>query len=161
MDLATLLIGIGAVAIMVMPIFLIQFFNKRKEKNKLNGLKNKAQTLGVDITRQESWNEQFIGLDTVNCKLVIFNNIEDISSSKIHDLTSFKNCSLNIERRGGKSKKEHSSVIERINLILQPTNLNTPECKINFYDSAINMSIHNEMEVAEKWEKLICEVINK
>ena len=41
------------------------------------------------------------------------------------------------------------------------TNLNTPECKINFYDSAINMSIHNEMEVAEKWEKIICEVIAK
>jgi hypothetical protein len=161
MDLATLLIGIGALAVMIVPIFLIQFSNKRKKTKKLNSLKDKAKSLGVVINRQESWNEQLIGIDTMNCKLVVFNNIEDISSSNIFDLKDFKNCSLNIERRGGKSKKEQSSVIERINLILQPTNLSTPECKINFYDSTINMSIHNEMEVAEKWEKIICEVIAK
>lgn len=161
MDLATLLIGIGALAVMIVPIFLIQFSNKRKKTKKLNSLKDKAKSLGVAINRQESWNEQFIGIDTMNCKLVVFNNIEDISSSKYFDLKDFKSCSLNIERRGGKSKKEEGSIIERINLILQSTSLNNPDSKINFYDSAINMSIHNELELAEKWEKIICEVIAK
>lgn len=156
-----MLIGIGALAVMIVPIFLIQFSNNRKKTKKLNSLKDKAKTLGVDINSQESWNEQFIGIDTMNGKLVVFNNIEDISSSRFIDLKDFKNCSLNIERRREKSKKEESSIIERINLILQPTNLNTSESKINFYDSSINMSIHNELELAEKWKKIISKVIAK
>jgi hypothetical protein len=161
MDLATLLIGIGVVALMVVPLFLIEYSSKRKVTQKMKGLKKTAQTLGVDLTRIESWDDQLIGIDPLQRKLIVFSNIEDISSAKIYNLKEYQKCSLSLDRRGGKSRKDPSSVIERVNLVLHPIGLRSPDCKINFYDSAFNMSIHNEMEVAQRWEKIIGEVISQ
>ena len=156
-----MLIGIGVVALMVVPLFLIEYSSKRKVTNKSKGLKKTAQTLGVELSRIESWDDQLIGIDPTHGKMIVYSNIEDISSAKIFNLKEFQSYSLCIERRGGKSRKDQSAVIERVNLVLHPIGLRSPDCKINFYDSAFNMSIHNEMEVAQRWEKIIDEVIKK
>lgn len=161
MDLVTLLIGIGTLAVMVLPILLFQYSNKRKAAKKLKDLINQAKSSGINISKHDILNEQLIGIDTIVKKLILFNITDDACSFKIFDLKDFQSCILNVERRGGKSNNSQNSIIEKIYLVLKPFNHNSSDSKIGFYDNSVNMSIYNELELAEKWEKLICETIAK
>ncbi|HNS30957.1 MAG TPA: hypothetical protein PKL52_10550 [Tenuifilaceae bacterium] len=155
MDFGTLLIGIGAVAVMIVPIILIQISNKRKATKKLEGLLNHARLSGINVTSYDIWNEKLIGLDGNSKKLILFSSINDQSTLKVYNLSEYQSCSVKVDRKGSKSKDNPNLPIERISLNLKTNNPNGVDESVSFYDATLNMTVNNELALAEKWEKVV------
>lgn len=155
MDFGTLLIGIGALAVMIVPIILIQISNKRKATQKLEGLLDHARLSGINVTSYDIWNEKLIGLDGNSKKLILFTSINDQSTLKVFNLSEYQSCSVKVDRKGSKSKDNPNLPIERISLNLKTNNPNGVDESVSFYDATLNMTVNNELALAEKWEKVV------
>jgi hypothetical protein len=156
MDITTLLIGFGSIAIFIVPIFAIQWINKRNTVKKVDEIKLQAQSSGINISKYEVWNDQFIGIDSISKKVYFQKNIVELSTGKIIDLADFEECKLSAES-SSKSKSNSNSTAEKVNLCLKCKNPKLLDLKVCFYDNNVNMTMRNEMEVAKKWEKIISE----
>jgi len=152
MDIASLLIGIGLLAVFLVPVFLIQGANKRKAARKLADLKKQAQKYGINISKYEIWNEQFIGVDTSRRKVFLQRDINNNSSGLVIGLDDFVSCKLTTEVKGRKNYSHDSPRIERIYLVLTSGARAPLDIKINFFDNDVNMAIRDELEIAKRWE---------
>ena len=152
MDIASLLIGIGLLAVFLVPVFLIQGANKRKAARKLADLKKQSQNYGINISKYEIWNDQFIGVDTSRRKVFLQRDIQNNSSGLVIGLDDFKSCKLTTEVKGGKNNSHDSQGIERIYLVLISRTQKSSDIKINFFDNDVNMAIRDELEIAKRWE---------
>ncbi|HNV82366.1 MAG: hypothetical protein WBI34_04210 [Tenuifilaceae bacterium] len=161
MDFGTLLIGIGALAVMIVPIILIQISNKRKATQKLEGLLDHARLSGINVTSYDIWNEKLIGLDGNSKKLILFTSINDQSTLKVFNLSEYQSCSVKVDRKGSKSKDNPNLPIERISLCLKTNNPNGVDESVSFYDATLNMTVNNELALAEKWEKVVKKNLTK
>ena len=161
MDFGTLLIGIGALAVMIVPIILIQISNKRKATQKLEGLLDHARLSGINVTSYDIWNEKLIGLDGNSKKLILFSSINDQSTLKVYNLSEYQSCSVKVDRKGSKSKDNPNLPIERISLNLKTNNPNGVDESVSFYDATLNMTVNNELALAEKWEKVVKKNLTK
>jgi len=161
MDFGTLLIGIGALAVMIVPIILIQISNKRKATQKLEGLLDHARLSGINVTSHDIWNEKLIGLDGNSKKLILFTSINDQSTLKVFNLSEYQSCSVKVDRKGSKSKDNPNLPIERISLCLKTNNPNGVDESVSFYDATLNMTVNNELALAEKWEKVVKKNLTK
>ena len=161
MDFGTLLIGIGALAVMIVPIILIQISNKRKATQKLEGLLDHARLSGINVTSYDIWNEKLIGLDGNSKKLILFTSINDQSTLKVFNLSEYQSCSVKVDRKGSNSKDNPNLPIERISLCLKTNNPNGVDESVSFYDATLNMTVNNELALAEKWEKVVKKNLTK
>jgi len=152
MDLASLLIGTGLLVAFLVPVFLIQGANKREAARKIADLTKKAQNSGINISKSEIWNEQFIGVDSDRRIVFIQKDINNDSTGMIIGLDDFVSCRLTTEVKGGKSNSQDGQRIQKISLVLKSGNSTSSDIRINFFDNDINMSVQNELEIAKRWE---------
>jgi len=155
MNITILLIGIGSVAAFIAPFFLFQYARKDKSLKVQKELKKVAKDNGLNITECDIWDDKFIGIDPAENMIFLLKDINNKSAYSTINLNSFKTCKLQVESRNEK----HIRVVDGIYLLLKPKNANESDKKINFYNSNTDMSIHDEMDVAKKWEKNIVSAI--
>lgn len=152
MDLASILIGTGLLAAFLVPVFLMQGANKRKAARKMADLTKKAQNSGINISKSEIWNDQFIGVDSGRRIVFIQKDINNDSTGMIIGLDDFVSCRLTTEVKGGKNNSQDGQRIQKISLVLKSGNSTSSDIRINFFDNDINMSVQNELEIAKRWE---------
>ena len=161
MDLSILLIGIGSVAVFIVPIYFLQRGNTREEVNKQKSFKKLAEQNGVTVSKFDLWNENGIGLDQNKKKLFVTNTLNEKAVSSTIDLTDFALCKLVNDSRTVKTKHNKTTVVERITLNLKPANSTQTETAIVFYDKNGNTSLNNEFMLAESWEKLLNGILSR
>jgi hypothetical protein len=67
---------------------------------------------------------------------------------------------VNITSRSGEGKASNLRVIEKITLVLEPNNGNSPTIELHIYDSEVDgIVLGNELQIAEKWAVMINEQI--
>lgn len=155
MNITILLIGLGSVAAFIAPFFLFHYATKDKSLKVRKDLKKVAQENGLNITECDIWDDKFIGIAPAKNMIFMFQDINNKSNFLTINLNNFKACKLQVDSRNEK----HIRVVEGIYLLLKSKNMNESDKKINFYNSNTDMSIHDEMEIAKKWENNIASAI--
>lgn len=157
MNLQITIMGIIGVVLCAMPFIITNRNRKKKEKQMLKTLKDLAKQKGYEITEFEVCGDYVIGIDLT--KNVIFFQLKSKEEVNIQfvDLSTIKKCHVsNISRTSSNDK-----IIERLELILTPTEKNKPEIIFEFYNVELSYQLSGEFQSIEKWNELVQKQLNK
>lgn len=152
MDLTTSLIGLGLVALTVLPILYFHFVQKNKRKRFLQDFLNLAAQQQVKINRHAMWGHSCaIGLDENSNKLFYLKKRDNEDTRLSINLTDVEKCRLQIQRRA----QNEEQVIDRLELVFSFRNGRTAEKTLLFYSKDEDLSLNGELQLAEQWQALV------
>lgn len=152
MDFETILLGILATAVFLLPILYIQ----RKQKSQANkgqqAFVAAAQLHGLQLSTSDFWGNQYgIGLDKVQGKLFYRNASELDPQEVVIDLGQVRRCSFDNVHR----EQNGNRIIDMIVLRIGLHGPKAPELYLPFYNREGNLMLSGELQLAEKWCHLI------
>ncbi|WP_372947839.1 hypothetical protein [Mariniphaga sp.] len=162
MDLGTIIITFIFIAIVTIPFVLTGYSKKRKKKNLLRKLTEIAGNEGGTISQHEFCSNFVIGLDEMANHLYFYKKGENMEIAKSINLREFKICRLLNTNRTIGEKKSSYSVIDKLELCFYPNDKNRPDESLEIYnDEYDSLTLSGELQLAEKWEKLLNERMKK
>lgn len=156
MDTASTLIGLGLLAVFVLPILFLIWQQNNKEKNRLKNLKKLSiqNNLTTDIVELSA--TLLLGLDSKAKKLLV---IEPTNNMKhqVLDLSYIKNTTVSSH-----PFPDNAQLIKRISLDLSENRNNKKLTEIIFYDEDdnANNNASERLIVAQKWNRIISEKLS-
>lgn len=148
MDTTSLIIGLGFLAICVLPFIYVRIATRKKEQKFQANYLQKAQEFGLQLSEYETWSLCYaIGMDADKTHLLYF-NVENNNWMNV-DLTSFSSASI---IRKDKKTIENDTVIDALFLDID---CNGRKTTLEFYNSHISYGLNDELKIIEKWWKLL------
>lgn len=152
MDLQTIIIGVLALAVFIVPVYLIQSKQKKQSVKVLDELLSFSEEQQLRLTRLDFWNEVFaIGIDETNRKLVYYNKQDFSPRQVIIDLADVKNCEVVKESR----EVNGNLIIDQIVLRFSFDGPKKQEQRLEFYNREQNMMLSSELHFARKWVEIV------
>jgi hypothetical protein len=155
MDLQTIILGIVAVSVLVLPFVLMGLGGKKQEKRMVNALKGMAGKQDCTIAEYDASAEFAIGLANNNQYLYYCKKRGEIQSEQYISLKEVAKCKVNEERRNAGTKKEPESVLERLELVFTSKSDSAKEQRIEFYRTGEAYQLSGELQLIRKWEARI------
>ena len=151
MDTVSTLIGLGLLALFMLPIFYLIWQQNNKEKNRLKNLKKISAENNLTTDTVEISANLLLGLDSKANKLIIIEPANNMQH-RVLDLNKIKNSKVNSH-----PFPENQKLIKSISLDLSEENKNQKPTEIIFYDEDDNEN-NNASErliAAQKWQHII------
>ncbi len=162
MDLGTILITLVFIAIVTVPFVLTGYSKKRKKDSLFRRLTEMAENEECTITQHEFCADFIIGLDRMADRLFFYKKSENLEIAKSINLQEFKSCRLINSNRTLGEKKSSYNVIDKLQLCFYPHDKNKSEVSVEVYnDEYDSLTLSGELQLAEKWEKLLNERLKK
>lgn len=158
MDLSSLIIGLVLMSLFVIPIFFLSRKKASKDKQLLSHFTNIAEQQELKISQNDIWSRNyFIGIDQDANKLIYIKKTNENDDKVLFGLKEVELCRVDNVIRTIKEGKYSSNVTDRIDLKFKLKNSNAFEKTIEFYNAhgTENVILTNELELAEKWAKVI------
>ncbi|WP_037318495.1 hypothetical protein [Salegentibacter sp. Hel_I_6] len=156
MDTASTLIGLGLLALFVLPILFLIWQQNSKEKIRLKSLKAISSNNNLLTDMVEVSATLFLGLDSKSKKLLVVEPTNNMQH-QVLDLSEIKNTKVNTLKLN-----ENSNSIKRISLDLSGKSEHKKLTEIIFYDEDDNENndASERLIVANKWKQIITEKIS-
>lgn len=152
MDLPTLFIGIGMVALIILPMLYFHLDQKKKRAAFLNLFKLRAQQQHVQVTQWDVWsNYCAIGLDTQAKKLYYLKKRGEQEQQLVINLSDVEKCSITHLKR----IQNEDQIIDRLELCFAMRAPKGPEKSVEFYSKDESMTLNGELQLVEKWKTII------
>lgn len=145
--------------IFVSPIIWIRFKQKKSQNLLINALNDLAIQNNSKITKHEICGDIIIGIDISNKTIFFLNLSKENSSSVCIQLSEFKRTNINKKHRQVQSKDGNYTILEKLILNFEPKNKTSNEINIEFFDIDKSLQINGELQLIEKWSKVINEAI--
>jgi hypothetical protein len=156
MESSTTIIVVVILALFIVPIVFINWNNARLLKQKIVRFRSVGADHQLQLSELDVWGQNGIGIDNVSkCVLFAKNIGQDEYVEKI-DLNKLKKCEVNKVAR----EMQSASSIDQINLRLIFKDSNRANMLLEFYTISGNLQINGELQLAEKWEKIINKAAN-
>jgi hypothetical protein len=161
MGTGTIIIGIVIVFICIAPFVWISYSRIRREKQQLNILNSFAEQHQCRVTTYEFGRGFSIGVDE-NSKCVFYmqknGDRETLKHIPLREMTGCRvlNTSKNIKHSDGVY-----NIIEKLELAFSPADRNQPEILLAFYDAEQKMQLAGELQMIEKWSRIINGLMKK
>jgi len=155
MNLGSIIIGATLIAIVVVPIVLMEVKRKKREHKKLKSLLNIANQQDCIISKHEVCADFIIGIDESNKKVFFVKQQKEEALTLSVDLNETQSCKVINTNRTFKSKEGSQKVIDRLELSFIPTNKNKSETKMEFFNADLRGQLNGELQCIEKWSKLV------
>lgn len=161
MDSGSTLIGIIALALFIVPLFIVYLNSKKTQNKMLQALKDQAQQYNCKISQHEFCGDFVMGIDMKE-NFVFFakQNKEDVAFQFI-DLSTVQLCQITKKTRTVKTRSENVTVTERVELKFTPDKPDQNETIFELYNDDVRMQLSGELQCADKWSNLINENLNK
>jgi len=156
MDTASTLMGLGLLAIFVMPVFYLIWQQNNKERNRLKSLKTLSAKNNINTDTFEISATLLLGLDSKSKKLLVVepaNNMQHM----VLDLSDIKHSKVTTS-----ASTVDKNGLKRISLDLSGKSQNRNHTEIIFFDEDDNEN-NNASErllIANKWNKIIAEKLS-
>ncbi len=152
MDLATSLIGLGMVALIMLPILYFHYAQKNKRKKFLNDFISQAEQQQLKVSQHDVWSQySAIGLDAAANKLFFYSKRGDQEQKSLINLAEVEKCRVNISRIA----QNEDQVIDRLELVLTIRNVRSSEKVIEFFSKEEFMTLNGELQLVEKWKTIV------
>jgi hypothetical protein len=161
MDTTSVVTGLIVILAVIVPIVITRIsFNKKRQKIKKDFL-SYGKEHELNIAECELWSHYAIGIDRVANKILYLNFAKNDEKAVIVNLNTIRWCEIQNIMRTVSITKESISVLERLELQLIQKGKDAVPVLLEFFNSGHHAQPHNEIEIANKWEKLISSVIKK
>ena len=156
MDTASTLIGLGLLAVFVLPILFLIWQQNTKEKNRLKNLKELSIKNNLNTDTIEISATLLLGLDSKAKKLLVIEPTNHMQH-QVLDLSYIKNAKVSSHPFPDKPE-----LIKRISLDLSENRNNKKFTEIIFYDEDDNSSNNasERLVIAQKWNRIISEKLS-
>lgn len=162
MDYGVLTIGIISVLIFVGPFIIFNLSKKNSVKRLKNAFIDEASKRKMQIAESDIWNRKYcIGIDPVT-KNVLYHRINDYTPELVQiNLNEISKCRIVNTTRIAKTDNQKTAVIDAISLAFNYKNQSKPDAMIEIYNSRNNTGnvIAEEPQIAEKWERLVNNIV--
>jgi hypothetical protein len=159
MNLEITIIGIILSAICIVPLVIMHYNRTKKENKRLQYLNDIAIQHNCKISKHEFCGDFVIGIDESRNFVFFFKNKNEDIISQFVDLSDIKTCKVIKNTKTIKTENENVIIIERLELSFLPTNKNKLETRFEFYDNEINNQLSGELQLIDKWEEQINNLI--
>ncbi len=159
LDFGTLSIGILAVIICVLPFVVDYRSRKKKENNLLQPLKKFAQQQNAQISEYEVCKNFIIAIDKKENSFFFYKEEKDNIISQFIDLDTIQTCQVITAHKTMTNAKGNYKVVAKLELSFI-SNSKT-ERIIEFFDADISPQLNGEIQLIEKWNKLINKQLKK
>lgn len=154
MDFETLLLGVLATAVFLLPILYIQRKQKTDANKAQQAFVDAAQLHGLQLTEFNFWGDQYgIALDAAQGKLYYRNAHPQDPQEVLLYLDKVHRCTFDNVHRDQNGNRIVDKIVLRIGL----QGPKAPELSLPFYNREGNLMLSGELQLAEKWCKLIRE----
>ncbi len=161
MDSGTLIIGAIVIAICILPFILIGNSIKKRKNKLLHSLSGLAAQKESKITQYDLGSDLVIGLDENTDFLFFFKRLKEKEISEQVYLKDMQNCRFINTSRTVRNKNESYQVTDKLELCISPKAKNRPDIILEFYNSDENLQLGGELQLAEKWAKIVNDKIKK
>ncbi|SFS33154.1 hypothetical protein [Lutibacter maritimus] len=153
MDSSTLIIGLVMVALCTLPFILSGNSRTKNEQKIKNAFFELATKNNTTILQNDIWYKSAIGINTTSNELFFYRKIKDTETSEIIQLSDYQKCKI-------MKLNDSSNHIELLQLVLTSSSSNKPEIVLEFYNAELNPQLNKEVQLIEKWSKLINDTIH-
>jgi len=155
MDLESAIVGAIVIALCIVPLIIIIWSRKKREKQLLNYLTNTANQHNSQITQYDFCGDFVIGMDEAKNYIFFSKMSKDKVDNMAIDLAEIQKCRM-VKYRN----QNNQALIERLDLNFTPVAKNKPMVNLAFFDAAVNIQLNGELQLIEKWSKTINDRIN-
>lgn len=155
MDLASIAIGAIFLAAFIVPFIWMGYNRKNKEKQDVLQFQKFAKDHSFELTEVDVMSMLMIGMDqTKTCLFFAYKEDEkwqynffkyaDISTTKIHKVSNtVSTANGNVE------------VVKKLQLLVSSKLKEHAPIAITFFDQSKSMELDDEMQLIQKWQKLL------
>jgi hypothetical protein len=158
MDGITILLAVIISGLFAAP-FVLAAYNKKQTKSKYQqALSQSWPGKSLSLDAYDNWNGYAIGLDSRQQLLAYIRFDGEVAVEKqLVELAQFDSC--NIRQETETADTGHRST-KRLGLQLSPRQLGSAApCYLLFYDASANFMLSGELELTNKWSKIIRETM--
>lgn len=147
----------GAIAILicVVPFIMLNRRKKKREKLFLQSLSKIAAPVDGQIDQYEIIGNFAIGMDEAKNMVFFYRPTKDKVEAQFVELEGFQKSKVIKTYRSFKNNNGIQKEIDRLELCFIPTLKDTPQIKLEFYNSDVSMRLNGELQSIEKWSNLI------
>lgn len=157
---ATAITGIVIIALIIVPIWYLihsQGAGKRKMEKELATLGQKGE---MSISEHEAWSNKVIGLDREHEKAAFFVQASPQSKILVADLKLFSRCQ--VERNLLETQPKGNAIVySSIRIRFIPREKATTEVAFPLFTDTEDMTLSNELQLAEEWSEKFNIVMKK
>ncbi|MCF8247423.1 MAG: hypothetical protein K9J37_20450 [Saprospiraceae bacterium] len=157
MEISNSLAVIIFLACIIVPIWwLVSSGNKKKKAlaNKVNSLKAQYH---INISDSDSWDNVMLGIDKAARKILWIREVDGNDESLVVDLGKIEQCKkVNVSRNVNVGKVS-SQVLDHLGLELFAKDRAEKPVLLDFYNSNNSYIFNFQLELQDKWQKLIGE----
>jgi hypothetical protein len=161
MNLTTILLAGGTIGLCMIPFFLMTRSRNEREKKLLQSLLNISNQGNCKITLHEISGDLAIGIAEHDNVLLFFKQGKEKETQKFINLAPFQSCRVNNLGRTIKNTDDNYRKIERLELLLEPLDKKQATISLEFYNMEDSFQLDGELQLVEKWEKIINATIKK
>lgn len=155
MNLGTAITGGIFIAIFMLPFIFMLSGRKKKEKQLLQSMLTIANNHQCKISQQEISEEFAIGLDETKNQLFFFKKANGKEITQHVNLSEIKLCKVTKTGNVTGNKDDSYKSIDKLDLHFSFLDKKNRDISFSFYDSEENFGLNGEIQLIEKWAKII------
>lgn len=155
MNLGTAIVGAIFIAIFMLPFIFMLSGRKKKEKQLKQSILAIANNHNCKISQQEISDEFAIGLDETLNQLFFFKKTTGKEIAQHINLAEIKSCKVIKTEHSTGNKQDSVKLIDKLDLHFSFLDRKNPDISLAFYDSEENFGMDGEIQIIEKWSKIV------
>lgn len=161
-DIASLIIGIIALATFCLPIAWYQISEKMKVKKLNNELTQYAQKENITLTNKEVWGNGYaLGIDQENRKLLYIKKGENNDQKRMIDLSEVEECKVSNGTKTVQNAGGSKSFVSSIRLLFRYQNPKKGSASLEIFDGENGKTLTSEIAIANKLARAIRPMLYK
>ncbi|KUO68894.1 MAG: hypothetical protein APF83_02090 [Lutibacter sp. BRH_c52] len=155
MNLGTAIVGAIFIAIFMLPFIFMLIGRKKKEKQLRQSILAIANNHNCKISQQEISDEFAIGLDETLNQLFFSKKTTGKEIAQHVNLAEIKSCNVIKTEHSTGNKQDSAKLIDKLDLRFSFLDRKNPDISLVFYDSEENFGMDGEIQMIEKWSKIV------
>ena len=154
MNIELMLVSAILVVLIFIPFVLLPLLRNSDRKKLEKKFREEEKNYNITTQLKENWNQNYIGLDLTEKKLLFIQKSEEEFVVELIDLKLVNSCTSNIEELTIQKEGKTESLLRRVNLEFSFRNSGLKK-SINLFDYDLHFTQDLEVKHAEKWAELI------
>lgn len=158
MDTGSILVGIIMICVSLLPFILISKSRKKNRKQFIDILKSNEICNDIKISASDQTVQFMIGVDNVKHHLFFIRKDKVSNDLTFKNINEIKRCEL---RKTLTSNQTDSTENRITRVTLQLFDTVNEQKELLFYDYNNGHNLNGELQIAQKWEEIINQLIQK
>jgi hypothetical protein len=155
MDLINFLVLAIALGLLISPLLLLGRNRKKREKKMFELIASIAQKHNCTIVHHDFCGDFVIGFDNIKSFVFFYKKDEDKELEQYVNLADFQKCTIINVGKSVVNNNGNYKVIDLLALNFVPHLKTKHEVRFEFYNTEKNSQISGELQLLEKWSKMI------